>query len=32
MEERIIKMKREYDQRLKTEIATETTRIREFEA
>ncbi|CAD8051446.1 unnamed protein product [Paramecium sonneborni] len=31
MEERIQKMKREYDQRLKTEIATETARIREFE-
>lgn len=32
MEERLLRMKKDYDQRLKTEIATETARIREFEA
>lgn len=32
MEERLIKLKKDYDQRLKTELATETARIREFEA
>lgn len=31
MEERLLKLKKEYDQRLKAELSAETARIREFE-